>query len=296
MTRTLRLSMAALHRVHPALAAWWAERLFFTAPRARSRRIEAFLEGGDAFTVRSGRRRIAAWRWGRGPTVLLVHGWGGLGGQLSEMVAPLVSAGFTVVAFDGPGHGRSGGGMTSMVDFAQAVDAITGVVGPLYGAVTHSLGGAAVAFALHRGLRLERAVFMCPPARPVDWARIFADRLGVSDDVMQRMRKRAEKRLGVGWSDLDVAAFAGGLKTELLIVHDKDDAEVQWADGELLARSWPGALLVTTTGLGHRRILRDPGVVARAVGFLSKGRPETPTEAQMLEAELFQPARRFADV
>jgi pimeloyl-ACP methyl ester carboxylesterase len=295
MIRWLRRSMALTRAVHPPLAAWWAERLFFTPPRARSRRIEAFLAGGQSFAVRSGGRRIAAWRWGHGPTVLLVHGWGGLGGQLSEMVDPLVRAGFTVVAFDAPGHGRSGRGMTSLVDFARAVDAITRAAGPLYGVVTHSLGGAAIAFALRRGLRVERAVFICPPARPVDWARTFADRLGVADDVMALMRRRAEKRLGVAWSDLDIPSFAGSLTTGLLVIHDKDDADVQWSDGELLARSWPGAELVTTTGLGHRRILRDPGVVERAVAFLSSGRPETPTEAELLEAELFEPARRFAD-
>jgi pimeloyl-ACP methyl ester carboxylesterase len=295
MIRWLRRSMALTQAVHPSLAAWWAERLFFTPPRARSRRIEAFLAGGEPFAVRSGGRRIAAWRWGQGPTVLLVHGWGGLGGQLSEMVDPLVRAGFTVVAFDAPGHGQSGRGMTSLVDFARAVDALVRVVGPLHGTVTHSLGGAAIAFALRRGLHLPRAVFLCPPARPVDWARTFAEHLGVGDDVMGRMRRRAEKRLGVAWSDLDIPSFAGSLTTELLVVHDKDDAEVQWADGDLLARSWPGAELVTTTGLGHRRILRDAGVVSHAVAFLGKGMPQTPTESAVLEAELFDPSRRFAD-
>ena len=33
-------------------------------------------------------KRIAAWRWGRGPTILLAHGWSGRGGQLSAFVEP----------------------------------------------------------------------------------------------------------------------------------------------------------------------------------------------------------------
>jgi pimeloyl-ACP methyl ester carboxylesterase len=179
-----------------------------------------------------------------------------------------------------------------MVDFARAIEAIAQEAGPFHAAVTHSLGGAAVAFALHHGFRLPRAVFISPPARPVDWAQVFAERLGVTDDVMSLMRRRAEKRLGVSWSDLDIPSFAGGLTTELLVVHDRDDAEVRWSDGAQLARAWPGAQLVTTSGLGHRRILRAPEVVAQVVAFLAGG--VTPaTEAAELEADLFDPARRF---
>ncbi len=34
-------------------------------------------------------------------------------------------------------------------------------------------------------------------------------------------------------------------------------------------QAWPGAQLVTTDGLGHRRILRDPVVVAGATSFIA---------------------------
>jgi pimeloyl-ACP methyl ester carboxylesterase len=54
----------------------------------------------------------------------------------------------------------------------------------------------------------------------------------------------------------------------LLLIHDRQDAETGWADSDAIARAWPGARLVTTTGLGHRRILRDPAVIAEVAGFL----------------------------
>ena len=50
---------------------------------------------------------------------------------------------------------------------------------------------------------------------------------------------------------------------------DRDDDEVAWTDGAAIAEAWPGARLVTTTGLGHRRILRDAQVVSQAVSFVS---------------------------
>jgi hypothetical protein len=42
-----------------------------------------------------------------------------------------------------------------------------------------------------------------------------------------------------------------------------------WQEGEAVARAWPGAQFVRTTGLGHRRILRDPEVMARVTAFIA---------------------------
>src|SRR5438094_395807 len=56
----------------------------------------------------------------------------------------------------------------------------------------------------------------------------------------------------------------------LLVVHDRDDAEVPWQDGAIIARIWPGAVFSTTGGLGHRRILRDPCVVRGVTAFVAE--------------------------
>src|SRR5438045_2400376 len=85
--------------------------------------------------------------------------------------------------------------------------------------------------------------------------------LGPARELMQA---RIERQLGVPWSALDVRTYAPDMRTPLLVVHDRDDAEVPWQDGAIIARGWPGAVLSTTGGLGHRRILRDPYVVRAA--------------------------------
>jgi pimeloyl-ACP methyl ester carboxylesterase len=53
-----------------------------------------------------------------------------------------------------------------------------------------------------------------------------------------------------------------------LIIHDHDDRDVSWHEGEAIARAWPHARFLRTEGLGHRRILLDPEVIGRAVRFL----------------------------
>ncbi len=78
-------------------------------------------------------RKFAAYSWGDGPTVLLVHGWSGNAGQMAEFVAPLTRAGFRAVAIDLPAHGASGGGLSSVVHFARAIWAAAEHFGPVHG-------------------------------------------------------------------------------------------------------------------------------------------------------------------
>ena len=55
----------------------------------------------------------------------------------------------------------------------------------------------------------------------------------------------------------------------LLVVHDRDDVETPWTGGARLVDLWPGARLVTTEGLGHRRVLREPSVIEEAAAFIT---------------------------
>lgn len=239
------------------------------------------LREGAAFEVPFEGGRLRAWRWGEGPAVLLVHGWGGRGGQMTPFVAPLRAAGFSVVAFDGPAHGGSHGRIASVPLFAKAVHAVAGHVGSVRGLVAHSMGAAGSAVALAEGLRVDASVFVGPPRNPAHFFQEFADALGLSETQGLKVRRRVEERLGVPFDQFDLPRFAGALEVPLLVIHDEDDKEVPWVHGEAVARAWPAAELVTTSGLGHRRVLRDEAVHARTVAFLADrmaGRPEPSEE------------------
>jgi pimeloyl-ACP methyl ester carboxylesterase len=269
--RALRATFTLLDRPAPALAALLAERLFFTPPRPRtSPRVEAILARGRRFDVREGRTRIAAWSWGAGPTVYLVHGWAGMGGQLGAFVAPLVEQGFRVVTFDGPGHGHSGGRRASIVHFARALAAVGRTFGRAHGIVAHSLGAPAAAFAMkHHAFAAGRVVLLAPPADPTDWSRLFAERLGVSPRAMAAMRTRSERWLGVSWLEVSLTALAADQTTPALVIHDVSDQEVPFEHGAAVAAAWPGATFIQTSGLGHRRLLRDDAVVAQSTSFIA---------------------------
>ena len=269
--RLIRSAFAALNRA-PLLGALWAEELFFTPRRGPlSARVREFLASGRRRDLRlEGGTRIAAWEWGAGPTVALVHGWEGVGGQLAAFAPPLLAAGFRVVAFDAPGHGAAGGRRSSLVHFARALRAAVGPDGSAHAVIAHSLGAAATTLAMGQGLSIRRAVFIGATAGPRDWTERFARRFGIADRVMARLRRRTEQKLGLRWEDLDIVPMALRRREPLLVIHDRQDAEVPWSDGAAIAEAWPGARLVTTAGLGHRRILRDATVVEQSVAFVGE--------------------------
>jgi hypothetical protein len=122
---------------------------------------------------------------------------------------------------------------------------------------------------MHDGLAVGRAVFVAPMADPLPYTRTFAGRLGFGERVRTRLVSRIERRVGMPLSAFAVPGLVLTMATPpLLLVHDRQDAETGWSDSDAIARAWPGARLVTTTGLGHRRILRDPAVVAEVTGFV----------------------------
>ncbi len=284
---TIRLARAALQAafaMSDELGTSLAERMFITPRRhARPARETAVLASAREFTVdialRSPRwqgatRTVAAWRWGFGPTVLLVHGWEGRGSQLGAFVGPLVEAGCTVVAFDAFGHGDSPDHRLYLTDFADCVAGVAATVGPLHGIVAHSFGAAAVLLAHARGgVEAPRNVLVSPNVLVADAVARFASYLGLDDLDRGALERRIAEHTGLTVDALAVERLAAPRDAGLLVVHDRDDREVPFRQGERLAAAWPNAQLHATDGLGHRRVLRDADVIARTVAFVRHGLP-----------------------
>ena len=203
---------------------------------------------------------VAVWQWGSGPRVLLVHGWGGHAARLRHFVAPLVEAGFGVAAFDAPAHGLSRGSFATLPDFIETVGLVARGTNCV-ALVGHSMGGAACALALKGGLPAAATVLLSPPADPLRYALRFARYLRLSNAAIASMTRTLEEHYGARLEDL--RATGNGPAVPMLVVHDEGDVRVPIRDGRAIAESWPLARLLATRGLGHHRILRDPGVVAR---------------------------------
>lgn len=267
----VRGAMRILSRTSPKVASKIALDLFMTPRRhATPERERKVLANAKAFDVTLGdATTIKAWSWGGGPLVLLVHGWEGRGSQLSAFVPPLIEAGYRVVAFDAPGHGASDGNRSSLPHFAYALRGVIDATSGPHAIIAHSLGCAAAALALKDGLPAKRVVFIAPPLEPVDYTRRFGEILSLDDRVIEGLQRRIEERFLRKWSDYSLSLTAREMTVPLLVVHDREDTETFWSEGNALAEAWPGARLITTSGLGHRRVLRDAHVIGETTRFIA---------------------------
>jgi hypothetical protein len=281
----IRITRAALHTAYllsEDLGAGFAERLF-TSPRrhARPDREKAILATGRPFTVdvqlrsprwNNARTKVAAWRWGFGPTVLLVHGWEGRGSQLGSFVEPLVAAGLSVVAFDAPGHGDSPGHRLYLTDLADAVIDVAAATGPIHATISHSFGSAAVLLAFPRGgFDAARNIMIAPNVIIDDAVTRFTRAVAIPDSDRAVFERHLAAHSGLGLDALDLEHLVAKRDAGLLVVHDPLDREVPFSHGERLANLWPQSRILAPESLGHRRILRDEAVIAETVAFAAHG-------------------------
>jgi pimeloyl-ACP methyl ester carboxylesterase len=277
MTRWLRWGLRAMQQVSPSLALRSAYRLFGTplplkwlgrkhtwGPGWQTERW-AFEEA--SLTVYSLPAAADA------PCVLLLHGWGGHAAQMLPLAQMLAAQGLRPVLVEMPAHGRSAGQTSTLPQFTRAMEYVSARLlqegRQLRAVVAHSLGANAAAFAMARGLPAGKLVLLAPPASPRQYTHQFAQVFGLREALRARLEQRLEAREGIVLTQLEPAAVGPRIRAQTLVVHDRGDRVNCFADGLAYSQAIQNARLVATQGLGHRRILQDPAVLAEVAEFVA---------------------------
>jgi pimeloyl-ACP methyl ester carboxylesterase len=206
--------------------------------------------------------------------VLLVHGWGSSPARFNEIVEKLCSQGYSVIGFDQPGHGLTGGTFVSLVDIAKAVGDLSKVYGPFQAVVAHSLGALAAGLVCAESKIAEKLVLVSPLTGSDAAVETFGMLTGIEQPVLAGMRVSIENELGIDFRQYNFEKLIGLIREDLLVIHDKDDRLTSAEkSAEWVGKSTDAEFLLTN-GLGHRRILRDPEVVEAVAGFLGRARAD----------------------
>lgn len=275
VTAALRWGLAVSQQLAPGLAVRAAHRLFGT-PLPRARPPAAW----------DGHWTYAAWPFEQGslglyqqlpaprsaPLALLVHGWGGHAGQMRPLASALAAGGHAVMVLEMPAHGRSAGRTSNLPQFARALDYVAARLhqqghAPVDTLVAHSLGANAAAYAASRGLPARRLVLLAPPASPHHYTRLFAQVFGLNEATRAAMQRRIEAREAVVMQQFEPEAVGPRIRAATLVAHDRDDHVNRFDDGARYHLAIVGATLLATEGLGHRKILADPAVLAAVTRF-----------------------------
>lgn len=269
--RALKAGIHGVGVISPQLASRWVYRLWFKTHRfAEPKRETRWREQAQQINLPHKYGPLAMYSWGKGPVVLLVHGWNGRGTQMGAVALSLAKAGYRAIAFDAPGHGRTPGKCSTIFRIADAVNVIAREYGPLKGIVTHSFGAMVVARALHSSLTADKIVCINPAAQLEFLIESFCATLEIDPLTRKAFQLKLENRYGTDISR-QVSAVKNVANSDIpaLVIHDADDSEVPWQQGQQLADAWPNARFIQTQGLGHTRILRDKQTIQTTINFIS---------------------------
>jgi pimeloyl-ACP methyl ester carboxylesterase len=271
--KLLRRFFRAATYVNPQLAASLALALFTTPWRGRpAAHAQEVLRTAQRTRLRHGAFDLQMLKWpAAGPTVVVAHGWSSRAVRLSLLIQHLSRAGFTVVAFDAPGHGASSGLRSDLHAFRGALCAVLEWAQTARAVIGHSLGARAAMLLAQSphisGLRALALLGMPPDLRHM--MEQFKAVLALREDVRDRLDVALARALG-DRPDVYRAELARELKLPVLVVHDENDDVAPAAHARHLAAQLPLGELHLTKGLNHCGILRDRLALEAVAEFLRR--------------------------
>lgn len=233
------------------------------------------LEQGNNYRIpfEGGELAVTTWGTNNSPSVLLMHGWGGARAQMTGFVAPLLAAGYRVVAYDQPAHGESDGKVTNLLEIAPTMDLIEKHEGKFTAIIAHSFGTLITSYAL-----VKRN--FPPPSKLVYFGAFnqlleslprFQIIAKLSDEVINGLREMIYGKFGRDVLDEIVnETLTAQIHIPALMFHDVADNVTPIEDSRAIARAWKTAWLVETNGMGHRGALQSHEVHEQVIQFLNE--------------------------
>ena len=246
---------------------------FFGPPKYDVKSTEQeILSRGNTSRIPFEGGELAVTAWGEsGPTVLLMHGWGGARAQMTGFVDPLLAAGHRVVAYDQPAHGESDGKMTNVLEIAPTMDLVMQHEGKFDAIIAHSFGTLITSYALVRRNfpPPARLVYFGAFNRLMDALPRFQAQASLRDALIEGLRGMIYENF-----ERDVLnsivneTLTQQIDLPALMFHDTADNVTPVEDSRAVAKVWKTAQYIETEGLGHRGALQSEEIHRQVVNFL----------------------------
>jgi len=266
--------------IAPGYAAQFGLALFCHPFRGKiTERQKQFLRSARQFTFAHNNETIVGYSWGNGEKkALLIHGWQSHSYRWKAYVERLVEKGYTVFAFDAPGHGLSTGKFLSVPVYGDVIEKMILRIGTVDAIVGHSLGGFSTLYTLHRNpsLACSRLVVMASPGEAQEFFEFFGTLASLSKRSMNLIIKEFIERFNHGPEYFSASQFASTLTLPGLVIHDEDDDETSVNHSRRIHQQWRNSRLIVTKGLGHN--LKSAEIIKEVVSFFEDApqQPELP--------------------
>lgn len=271
----MRWFFPKLEIIAPFLARRYFVKIFFTPLKYRIPEKERAIERvAEKFSINVSGKRIQCYSWGKGPVILLVHGWAGRATQFRRFIEILTTYNYRVVGFDGPAHGNSEGKQTNIIEFEEVLKTIFKDIGEPEAIIAHSFGGGAVLHAAMNGLPVKKLINIASPTIGDEIINTYLKAINGSPVTGAYFKQWILQHYHKPFDEFTSLHFIKHLTHQigLLLVHDEDDKEVILEHALQLKKNYPEAELLVTKGLGHTRILKDDDVIEKCVTFIRNSR------------------------
>jgi len=214
------------------------------------------------------------YRFGKGDkTIIVVHGYNSYIFTMREVIKQLLANDYTVIGFDAPGHGQSGGNKLNNEIYTRFLSHIFSKY-KAYGVIGHSFGGICSLFGLMNTQQEKQIIKKILISAPVDSDLIldqFFRHTRLNRKAIAHFTSIVDKQLiKNGWQMFCInEKHPEGFDFPGLIIHDKEDTVIPHASAIKLNKAWPKATLLTTHGLGHSDILRDKASIKQMIDYIN---------------------------
>jgi pimeloyl-ACP methyl ester carboxylesterase len=268
-----RINILALSSTRKA--ALKAYRLFCTPQQRVPGKTSALFRKGERLTLRYDGHKIRGHCWlpAEPPVkkVLIAHGFESASRHFDSYIAALVDKGYTVMAFDAPAHGESGGRRITLPAYINVLRLIEQQYGPFEAYLGHSLGALALTLFLETSPHNEttRLVLIAPAVEMTTALASFARLFGLSADVVREMDTYAQEVGGHHFAWYSLRRALQGVHAGVFYLQDQDDRITPLKDALLVQKDGRYNIrFLFTKGLGHRKILKDPATLDQVLAFL----------------------------
>jgi len=266
----IRISVFRLMGVKKA--AEFAFKLFVTPLRTKTKNNITLPKGAEPLVFDFENKRVYGYRWGNSNNqkVLILHGFSSTLTKFLHYVEPLVQNGMEVYAFDAPAHGNSEGKTINVLQYRELILKINELYGPMNSYISHSFGGLALSLYAEKNIHhTETKIVLIAPATETTTAlEYFSSKLGISKSLQTAIKNHIFEKSGMKAEEFSVRRALRQVRANILWIHDLDDDVTPWRDAEQVKSENHSTIqFINTTGLGHRRIYKDPIVAKQVVEF-----------------------------
>jgi pimeloyl-ACP methyl ester carboxylesterase len=272
LLRFTRAIFPVLEKISSFIAIRFFTQLFFTPLRYDYPEKEIpWLNQAKTTTVKIKNKKVVIYEWGQthNPSILFIHGWAGRATQFRKFYNVFINAGYRIISFDGPAHGKSSGKRTNILEFTETVDAVLKLKGTPEGIISHSFGGTVSLFSIVQKIPIKKLVTIGTPVIGDLLIDSFLKAVNGTVATREGFKKYLLKKYGRSFDEFTAGWLLQKLPNEidLFIIHDEHDKEVSIQHAEAAAKIYPGATMLRTQGLGHARILKDVKVINSCLEF-----------------------------